>query len=350
MARHTGIRICALALLLGGGSFYACARTSEVVPTYSKPTKPDSDIFTSQSDPSADYALRAESAPRAARKKDAPPYVSEAWFPEPDPDYGPQECGFVGNLPNHCSYLVLNFRRNMSGYYPYDRRSGREVAWFDGVYSARGGMIWAAYRSNWSPIFKRDGDQLMIVDRRRRFRSTVPRFFNHSLAITRAYFALDSEHARLDLDLELAAESDVQVALLTSRAGLLPLRAGVTQRVAWPGSTPDFSGGQSLVALGPAGAVAEILRWGDWGLFRIIETADDIQRVDVNGAEVVRAVWHFRAPVRDLVILIRHHSPVSPFFAPNDEEGRFLSLFRTRDAWPPLTLRVSGEEPCRVLR
>jgi type VI secretion system protein ImpL len=249
----------------------------------------------------------------------------------------------VGNA--FCAAVVAPFSASLAGRYPFapqgDDAPLDEVAQF----YRPGGTLWSHYDAALASIAPRTGSRFGLAARLDRgggapYGSRLPTFLERSQAITSGLFPPGASEPRIELDVRIHPTPGAASVRLSIGGAVVDYRNGpeTWTRVVWPGETPG--GGAQLEVQSARGLSERITQSGEWGLFRLVEAATQI---DARPGERTRtARWHLPGHDVDVIVDLRPVRSECALFG----EGRAHAVapFRARGVSAPRQItRVGGE-------
>jgi type VI secretion system protein ImpL len=194
----------------------------------------------------------------------------------------------------------------LEGRYPFvDSPKDAKIEDFTEFFQPENGQLWAFYRDNLTGSLRHSGDLFLPV---RRFQSSstfVPDFLSNCLErgakIAHAVFPAKSPTPNLKFEVNLhsvspdVAEVQIEIDGTAKTYKNTPERWLTTE---WPAKEAKSKGARVRIR-GYSGLDEQIIREGDFGIFRLLDAADDIQvdkaASDPDGAPALVATWTLRS-------------------------------------------------------
>jgi type VI secretion system protein ImpL len=246
-----------------------------------------------------------------------------------------------------CASITAPFVASLAGHYPF-AAEGHDAALadFTAFYRPGSGTVWSFYDASLAAIAPRTGSRFAIEHRlahggRSPYGASLPAFLQRTSTITSAFFAPGASEPQVELDLRVHPTAGAASVRLSVGGAMIDYRNGpeTWSRVVWPGSSP--SAGASLEVLNARGMQERLRETGEWGLFRLIEAATEIEPAPGERTHTLR--WHFPGHDVDVLIDVRSLRAESPFFG-SDRRGRPLAPLRSAAVLAPRRIAHEARE------
>ncbi len=246
-----------------------------------------------------------------------------------------------------CASVTSPFTASLAGHYPFSEEGhDAALADFAAFYRPGAGTIWSFYDASLSAIAPRSGSRFAIERRlahggRSSYGAALPLFLQRSSTITSAFFAPGQTEPRVELDLRIHPTLGAASVRFSVGGAAIDYRNGpeTWSRVVWPGDSP--AAGASLEVLNARGMQERLRESGEWGLFRLVEAATEIESAPGERTHTLR--WHLPGHDVDVVVDVRSVRAESPFFG-NDRRARPLAPLRAAGVAAPRRIAREATE------
>jgi type VI secretion system protein ImpL len=244
-----------------------------------------------------------------------------------------------------CAAVVTPFSASLSGRYPFASQGDDAPLGEVAAFYRPGGTLWSYYDASLATIAPRAGSRFTLARRLDQggaspYSNQLPAFLDRSQTITNGLFPPGSIDPRIELDVRVHPTAGAASVRFSVGGATIDYRNGpeTWSRIVWPGATPTT--GARLEVESARGLSERITRDGEWGLFRLIEAAAQIEgRV---GERTRTARWHLPGHDVDVVIDLRPVRTECPLFA--DGRGRALGPLRASGVSAPRHIARGGSE------
>jgi type VI secretion system protein ImpL len=224
-----------------------------------------------------------------------------------------------------CAAVVTPFDASLAGRYPFTSHGDDAPLGEVAAFYRPGGTLWSYYDGSLAAIAPRAGSRFTLARRLGQgssspYASQLPTFLDRSQAITSGLFPPGSSEPRIELDIRVHPTAGAASVRFSVGGATIDYRNGPESwsRVVWPGAAP--TAGARLEVESARGLSERITQDGEWGLFRLVEAA---AQIDARPGERTRTVrWHLPGHDVDVVIDLRPVRTECPLFG----EGRVRAL------------------------
>lgn len=246
-----------------------------------------------------------------------------------------------------CASVTSPFAASLAGHYPFSAEGhDAALADFTAFYRPGSGTVWSFYDASLTTIAPRSGSRFAIERRlahggRSPYGTSLPLFLQRSSSITSAFFAPGATEPRVELDLRVHPTAGAASVRFSVGGTTIDYRNGpeTWSRVVWPGDSP--AAGASLEVLNARGMQERLRETGEWGLFRLVEAATEIDSAPGERTHTLR--WHLPGHDVDVVVDVRSVRAESPFFG-SDRRGRALAPLRASGVAAPRRIAHEATE------
>lgn len=198
------------------------------------------------------------------------------------------------------------WHQKLEGHYPFtDSAKDAKIEDFIEFFQPDTGLLWGFYKENLTGSLKRNGDNFVPSRRFQSSASYVPDFLSNCLErgskITNGTFPVKTAPPSMKFEINLHSVSpDVSEVQLEIDGATKTYRNTPEQWLTteWPAKDAKSHGAKVRVR-GYSGLDEQIIREGDFGLFRLLDAADAIEATkpasDASGAAAVIATWTLRS-------------------------------------------------------
>ncbi len=245
-----------------------------------------------------------------------------------------------------CASVATPFSASLRGRYPFvphgdDAPLGELTAFY-----RPGGTLWSYYDASLATIVPRVGSRFALAHRLDHqgsspYSSQLPAFLERAQAITSGLFPPGSSEPRIELDVRVHPTAGAASVRFSVGGTLIDYRNGpeTWSRVIWPGATP--SAGARLEVESARGLSERITEDGEWGLFRLVEAAAQIDSRPGDRTHTAR--WHLPGHDVDVILDLRSVRTECVLFG-DDRRARPLGPLRAAGVSAPQRITRSGPE------
>ncbi|MGE5783867.1 MAG: type VI secretion system membrane subunit TssM [Myxococcales bacterium] len=198
------------------------------------------------------------------------------------------------------------WHQKCEGRYPFaDSPKDCKIEDYTAFFQPENGLLWKFYKANLEGSIRRNGDSFMPTKRFQTATSFLSDFLSNCLErgskITTATFPDKGEVPSIKFDINLhsvspdVAEVQLDIDGTTKSYKNTPERWLSTE---WPAKEPKARGAKVRIR-GYSGLDEQIIREGDFGLFRLLDAAEKLEPVkptpDSTGTSAVIATWKLRS-------------------------------------------------------
>jgi type VI secretion system protein ImpL len=251
--------------------------------------------------------------------------------------------GAVG--ASFCAAVVTPYARSLAGHYPFaphgdDAPLGEVTAFY-----RSSGTVWSYYDASLAGIAPRAGGHFALAHRDHEggsaYASTLTTFLERSDAVTAGLFPPGSSEPRIELDVRVHPTAGAASVRFSVGGASIDYRNGpeTWTRIVWPGATPGA--GARLEVESARGLSERLAQEGEWGLFRLLEAATQIESRPGDRTHTAR--WHLPGHDVDVVIDVRTVRSESVLFDASGR-GHVLAPLRAAGLAAPRRIARSGSE------
>lgn len=245
-----------------------------------------------------------------------------------------------------CATVVTPYAASIAGRYPFAPRGDDAPLGEVAAFYRPGGTLWSYYDASLATIAPRAGSRFELARRVSHegsspYSSSLPTFLQRSQAITSGLFPPGSTEPRIELDVRIHPTAGAASVRLSVGGATIDYRNGpeTWTRIVWPGATP--SAGARLEVESARGLSERITQDGEWGLFRLVEAA--VQLDARPGERTHTARWHLPGHDVDVVVDLRSVRTECALFG-DDHHGRALGPLRAAGVSAPRRIARAGSE------
>lgn len=245
-----------------------------------------------------------------------------------------------------CASVVTPFSASLSGRYPFAAQGDDAPLTEVTAFYRPGGTLWSYYDASLTAIAPRAGSRFELARRLSHdgaspYSSALPAFLQRSQAITNGLFPPGSSEPRIELDVRIHPTAGAASVRFSVGGATIDYRNGpeTWTRVVWPGTTP--TAGARLEVESARGLSERITTDGEWGLFRLVEAA--IQIDSRAGERTHTARWHLPGHDVDVVVDLRSVRSECALFGDGHQTRALGTLRGTGVSAPRRITRIGSE-------
>ncbi|KFE70552.1 type VI secretion system membrane subunit TssM [Hyalangium minutum] len=239
-----------------------------------------------------------------------------------------------------CSEIVDAFKRNLANRYPFNR-NGHDAALADvgEFYRPSSGTMWGYFDTSLKEDVRRAGDKFQFIKKLggSPLQPVVLNFLKRSYDISTSLFSPNGAEPQMKFSISIRPSP--QLSQITfSVDGKEVVYKNEPERwtqFTWPGDGKT-SGAFLKVRSPKSSGPEELIREGEWGLFRLME--EGVAQID-KGSRVFTMTWKMPQTKSEVVIDFKPERTATPFFGTSPGPGTpVLQPFRAAGVAPPRTI------------
>jgi type VI secretion system protein ImpL len=239
-----------------------------------------------------------------------------------------------------CSEIVDAFKRNLANRYPFNR-NGHDAALADvgEFYRPGSGTMWGYFDTSLKEDVRRAGDKFQFIKKLggSPLQPVVLNFLKRSYDISTSLFSPNGAEPQMKFSISIRPSPQLS-SITFSVDGKEVVYKNEPERwtqFTWPGdgkTAGAFIKVRSPKTSGPE----ELIREGEWGLFRLME--EGVAQID-KGSRVFTMTWKMPQTKSEVVIDFKPERTATPFFGTSPGPGTaVLQPFRAPGVAPPRTI------------
>ncbi|HYH98480.1 type VI secretion system membrane subunit TssM [Hyalangium sp.] len=239
-----------------------------------------------------------------------------------------------------CSEIVDSFKRNLANRYPFNR-NGHDAALADvgEFYRPGSGTMWGYFETSLKEDVRRAGDKFQFI-RKLGGTSLQPVLLNYlkrSYDISTSLFSPNGAEPQMKFSISIRPSPQLS-SITFSVDGKEVVYKNEPERwtqFIWPGDGKT-SGAFIKVRSPRSSGPEELIREGEWGLFRLME--EGAAQID-KGSRVFTMTWKMPQTKSEVVIDFKPERTATPFFGTSPGPATaVLQPFRAAGVTPPRTI------------
>jgi len=239
-----------------------------------------------------------------------------------------------------CSEIVDAFKRNLANRYPFNR-NGHDAALADvgEFYRPGSGTMWGYFETSLKEDVRRAGDKFQFIKKlgSNPLQPVVLNFLKRSYDISTSLFSPNGAEPQMKFSISIHPSPQLS-SITFSVDGKEVVYKNEPERwtqFTWPGDGKT-SGAFIKVRSPKTSGPEELIREGEWGLFRLME--EGMAQID-KGSRVFTMTWKMPQTKSEVVIDFKPERTATPFFGTSPGPGTaVLQPFRASGVAPPRTI------------
>jgi type VI secretion system protein ImpL len=239
-----------------------------------------------------------------------------------------------------CSEIVDAFKRNLANRYPFNR-NGHDAALADvgEFYRPGSGTMWGYFETSLKEDVRRAGDKFQFIKKLggSSLQPVLLNYLKRSYDISTSLFTPNGAEPQMKFSISIRPSPQLS-SITFSVDGKEVVYKNEPERwtqFTWPGDGKT-SGAFIKVRSPKTSGPEELIREGEWGLFRLME--EGVPQID-KGSRVFTMTWKMPQTKSEVVIDFKPERTATPLFGTSPGPGTaVLQPFRAAGVTPPRTI------------